>query len=60
MSVRSKLLSQYNTLSTTIHKISNTLVVSHLNVFRTTISDDVWIRRTISDNEDPTIGHVIR
>lgn len=31
-----------------------------MNVFGPTISDDVWIRYTLSDNEDPVFGHDVR
>lgn len=31
----------------------STLIVSHTNVFGSDISDDVWIRYIIPDNEDP-------
>lgn len=38
----------------------NTVVVSHINVLGSTVSDDVWITHTISDNEDPMSVYVVQ
>lgn len=43
-----------------IRKNSDTLRVTHTNVFRSTISDDVKIRYTTSDGEDPMFGHAVQ
>lgn len=59
MLVYSESLSLYKTLYETIHESRNTLVVSYVDVFGYTISVDVWIRYTISNNKDTIFGHVV-
>lgn len=60
MSVRSELSPLYKTLYTVIRQCSNTLVVSHTNVFGSTTSDDMGIRYDLLDNEDLMFGRVIQ
>lgn len=31
-----------------------------MNVFGSPVSDDIWIRYTMSDNGDPILGHVLQ
>lgn len=59
MLVHSELPPLCKILHITIRYVSNTLVVPHINMFGSTVSEDVWIRYTILDNEYLMFGHVV-